>query len=271
MSTPANAANAQSLVAKFISLDETSIAEAIRILAQQDPDLARIVKNLGPPPFWKREPGFPTLVYLILEQQVSLASAKASYERLIAVTGTPLHPEAFLKLNARTLRRIGFSRQKARYCRLLAQSILKKQLDLDALHQMDDVAARTELIRIKGIGPWTADVYLLTALRRPDAWPVGDLALQKAVRRVKRLRKHPSPAKLEHIGKSWRPWRAVAARLLWHDYLSQPKRSTPKSQRNKRPKSPNKLKFHRLPVLAVRKIIYWTDRIYRLDFVDQIA
>jgi DNA-3-methyladenine glycosylase II len=202
-------------VEEIISLDETSLAEAVTFLSQQDPDLARIVENLGPPPLWKREPGFPTLVYLILEQQVSLASAKASYERLIAVTGTALHPEAFLKLNARALKRIGFSRQKARYCRLLAQSIVNKQLDLDAVHQMSDSAARTELIRIKGIGPWTADVYLLTALR-----------LQKAVRRVKRLRKHPSPAKLERIGNSWRPWRAVAARLLWHDYLSQAKRST---------------------------------------------
>jgi DNA-3-methyladenine glycosylase II len=234
MSARANAATAESLVAEIISLDETSIAEAIRILAQRDPDLARIVENIGPPPFWKREPGFPTLVYLILEQQVSLASAKASYERLIAVTGTPLHPVALLKLGARALKRIGFSRQKASYCRLLAQSILKKQLDLDAIHQMDDAAARTELLRIKGIGPWTADVYLLTALRRPDAWPVGDLALQKAVRRVKRLRKHPSAAKLEHIGKSWRPYRAVAARLLWHDYLSQPKRSAVK-KRTKQP------------------------------------
>ncbi|HXN25180.1 MAG TPA: DNA-3-methyladenine glycosylase 2 family protein [Candidatus Dormibacteraeota bacterium] len=232
MGARANGATVKSLVEEIISLDETSLAEAVTFLSQKDPDLARIVKTLGPPPLWKREPGFPTLVYLILEQQVSLASAKASYERLIAVIGPALHPEAFLKLNARTLKRIGFSRQKAGYCRLLAQSILKKQLDLDAVHQMTDSAARTELIRLKGIGPWTADVYLLTALRRPDAWPVGDLALQKAVRRVKRLRKHPSPAKLERIGRSWRPWRAVAARLLWHEYLSQARNQPEEQRRN---------------------------------------
>lgn len=214
----------ESLVRDITSLDEESLEQAARILAQQDPDLARILETWGPPPLWPREPGFPTLVYLILEQQVSLASAKAAYERLIAVAGTPLDPQAFLKLNARTLKRIGFSHQKAGYCRLLAQSLLGKQVDLDSIHRMPDSSARTELIRIKGIGPWTADVYLLMALRRPDAWPVGDLALQKAVRRIKRLRKHPSPAKLEQIGKSWRPWRAVAARLLWHDYLSQANR-----------------------------------------------
>ena len=192
----------------------------MEILARRDDDLAGILQNFGPPPFWRREPGFPTLVYLILEQQVSLASAKAAYERLLSATGTPLQPERFLKLDARALKRVGFSRQKTGYCRLLAQSILERRLNLETIAGLDDEAARAELTRIKGIGPWTADVYLLMALRRPDVWPVGDLALQKAVRRVKRLRKHPAPARLEKIGEAWRPWRAVAARLLWHDYLS---------------------------------------------------
>ncbi len=201
-------------------LDEQSMKQGVKILAECDDDLAGIVKTFGPPPFWQREPGFPTLVYLILEQQVSLASAKAAYERLLAATGTPLHPERFLKLDGRTLKRIGFSRQKAGYCRLLAQSIHERRLNLEDIGELDDEAARVELTRIKGIGPWTADVYLLMALRRSDVWPVGDLALQKAVRRVKRLHKHPSTARLEKIGESWRPWRAVAARLLWHDYLS---------------------------------------------------
>lgn len=194
--------------------------QGLEILAQRDEDLAGIMKNFGPPPFWRRDPGFPTLVYLVLEQQVSLASAKAAFGRLLAATGMPLHPERFLRLGARALKRIGFSRQKTGYCRFLAQSILEGRLDLEAIAKLDDEAARAELIRIKGIGPWTADVYLLMALRRPDIWPVGDLALQKAVRRVKRLRKNPAPARLEKIGEAWRPWRAIAARLLWHDYLS---------------------------------------------------
>jgi DNA-3-methyladenine glycosylase II len=203
-----------------LSLDEELLRQGVRHLAQRDADLAAIVEKWGLPPLWPREPGFPTLVYLILEQQVSLASAKAAYDRLLARINSPLVPGRFLALDARTLKRIGFSRQKAGYCRLLATCVLKNDLDLEAIARLDDDSARAELTRLKGIGPWTADVYLLMALKRPDVWPVGDLALQKAARRVKRLRKHPSPARLEKIGEGWRPWRAVAARLLWHDYLS---------------------------------------------------
>ena len=203
-----------------VVLDEQSIKHGLEFLVRRDEDLAGIVKNFGPPPFWQREPGFPTLVYLILEQQVSLASAKAAYQRLLAAAGSPLRPERFLELDGRHLKRIGFSRQKTGYCRLLAQSIFEQRLSLEAIGGLDDEGARAALTSIKGIGPWTADVYLLMALRRPDVWPVGDLALQKAVRRVKRLRKHPSTARLEKIGDAWRPWRTVAARLLWHDYLS---------------------------------------------------
>lgn len=203
-----------------VSLTEVLLAHGVRSLAQRDGDLAAIVKKWGAPPMWPRDPGFPTLVYLILEQQVSLASAKAAYNRLLAKINSPLVPERFLELHARTLKKIGFSRQKTRYCRLLAGSVLNREMNLDAIAMMDDESARAELTRIKGIGPWTADVYLLMALKRPDVWPVGDLALQKAARRVKRLRKHPSPARLEKLGEAWRPWRAVAARLLWHDYLS---------------------------------------------------
>jgi DNA-3-methyladenine glycosylase II len=203
-----------------VSLTQDLLAHGVRSLAQRDEDLAAIVKKWGAPPMWPRDPGFPTLVYLILEQQVSLASAKAAYNRLLARISSPLVPERFLELHARTLKKIGFSRQKTRYCRLLAVSILNSEMNLDAIGGMDDDSARAELTRIKGIGPWTADVYLLMALKRPDVWPVGDLALQKAARRVKRLRKHPSPARLEKLGEAWRPWRAVAARLLWHDYLS---------------------------------------------------
>lgn len=203
-----------------ISLNEDLLAHGVRFLARRDSDLAAVVAKWGAPPLWPREPGFPTLVYLILEQQVSLASAKAAYERLLARIKSSLIPERLLALDSRTLKKIGFSRQKAGYCRLLADSVLKGRLDLASIAAMDDDSARAALTRIKGIGPWTADVYLLMALKRPDVWPVGDLALQKAARRVKRLRKHPSPARLEKIGEAWRPWRAVAARLLWHDYLS---------------------------------------------------
>lgn len=169
---------------------------------------------------WAREPGFPTLLYIILEQQVSLASARAAYDRLIETIGVPT-PEAFLNLSDSSLKAIGFSRQKARYCRLLAESILIRKLDLATLTALSDDAVRSELTSIKGIGPWTADIYLLMALRRPDIWPTGDMALATAVRRVKGLDSRPSPNELNIIAANWRPWRSVAARLLWHYYLSE--------------------------------------------------
>jgi DNA-3-methyladenine glycosylase II len=200
-------------------LTEERLAHGVRVLSERDPDLARILADLGPPPMWAREPGFPTLIHIILEQQVSLASARAAYERLLAVAA-PLTPLRFLDLDDATLKEIGFSRQKTGYGRNLARAIVEGQLDLAALAGMDDGAARSALTRIKGIGPWTADIYLLMALRRPDIWPRGDLALATAVQRVKGLEIRPTEDELEAIAAGWRPWRAVAARLLWHHYLS---------------------------------------------------
>jgi DNA-3-methyladenine glycosylase II len=199
-------------------LDETTFSQAIRVLISVDMDLAQVVAIHGVPPLWVREPGFPTLVYIILEQQVSLASARAAFERLRAAV-KPLTPKGFLKLNDAELLRIGFSRQKTLYTRLLAESLARRHFDLRYLHDLHDDAARKMLIAFKGIGGWTADIYLLSALRRPDIWPTGDLALATAVQEVKRLRKRPSPEKLEALSVPWRPWRAVAARLFWHAYL----------------------------------------------------
>ena len=200
-------------------LDQANFARGVRELAERDADLATVVKRYGMPPLWVREPGFPSLVYIILEQQVSLASAKAAFDRLNAAA-RPLTPGRFLKLSDVELKRIGFSRQKTRYARLLAMEIQKRRLDLRAMHALPDDAARERLLALKGIGPWTADIYLLSALRRPDIWPVGDLALATAVQEVKRLRERPSPERLEKMSAPWRPWRAVAARLFWHHYLS---------------------------------------------------
>ncbi|MBU0492553.1 MAG: DNA-3-methyladenine glycosylase 2 family protein [Chloroflexi bacterium] len=200
-------------------LTDETLAHGLRVLATRDPDLARILRDLGPPPMWAREPGFPTLVHIILEQQVSLASARAAYDRLLAVA-SPLTPARFLELDAVTLRAAGFSRQKAAYGAHLARAIIAGQLDLTAFDAMDDAAVRAALVRVKGIGPWTADIYLLMALRRPDVWPGGDLALAAAVQEVKQLARRPTPDELHAIGAAWQPWRAVAARLLWHHYLS---------------------------------------------------
>ncbi|PYT93757.1 MAG: DNA-3-methyladenine glycosylase 2 family protein [Acidobacteria bacterium] len=200
-------------------LNEELFAQGVDFLAERDEHLAEVVQTYGRPPLWVREPGFPTLVYIILEQQVSLASAKAAFDRLNAAV-RPLTPVRFLKLTDAELLRIGFSRQKTLYTRLLAESLARRHFDLRYLHDLHDDSARKMLIAFKGIGRWTADIYLLSALRRPDIWPIGDLALATAVQEVKRLRKRPSPEKLEALSAPWRPWRAVAARLFWYAYLS---------------------------------------------------
>jgi DNA-3-methyladenine glycosylase II len=202
-----------------IILNENDFAQRVSVLADRDAHLAEVVQNYGIPPLWVREPGFPTLVYIILEQQVSLASARAAFGRLQHAV-KPLTPQRFLKLKDAELKRIGFSRQKTLYTRLLAESLSRRHFDLRYLHELHDDAARKMLTAFKGIGSWTADIYLLSALRRPDIWPVGDLALATAVQEVKRFRKRPSPDKLEKISAPWRPYRAVAARLFWHAYLS---------------------------------------------------
>jgi len=191
----------------------------VRFLAERDEHLAAVVKTYGQPPLWVREPGFPTLVFIILEQQVSLASARATFGRLKSAAN-PLTPKRFLEFTDAELLRIGFSRQKTLYTRLLAQSLAYRYFNLRDLHELHDDAARKMLIAFKGIGGWTADIYLLSALRRPDIWPTGDLALATAVQEVKRLRQRPSPERLEALSAPWRPWRAVAARLFWHAYLS---------------------------------------------------
>lgn len=208
-------------------LTEEALREASAILAARDPDLARVMETLGPPPLWAREPGFATLVYIILEQQVSLASARAAYNRLAAAIA-PISPQNLLTLSDEELKAIGFSRQKMGYARILARAILDGQIDLESLAAMEDDAVRAALTRIKGIGRWTADIYLMEALLRPDVWPAGDLALAIAVRRVKNLESLPSPSALNEMGERYRPWRAAAARLFWHHYLNTPLQHNPK-------------------------------------------
>jgi DNA-3-methyladenine glycosylase II len=202
-----------------MSLTDATLHCALADLTARDPRLARIVADFGPPPLWARPAGFPTLIHIILEQQVSLASARAAFERLCALA-EPLTPQRFLDLDDVTLKAAGFSRQKTRYGREAARAILAGSLDLDSLDGLDDQAVRVELTRIVGIGRWTADIYLLMALGRPDVWPSGDLALAIAARNALALPAVPPPAELEAIGEAWRPWRAVVARILWQHYLS---------------------------------------------------
>ncbi|MBX3053027.1 MAG: DNA-3-methyladenine glycosylase 2 family protein [Caldilineaceae bacterium] len=200
-------------------LNSEILISASDALASQDPDLAGVIDRFGYPPLWPREAGFPTLLKLILEQQVSLASAQATYDRLLAAVDE-LTPESLLALDDEALRRVGFSRQKSRYGRLLAEAVGSGSLDVESLAHLDDESVRVELQKITGIGPWTAEVYLLMVLLRPDVWPRGDVALATAAQQVKGLPARPSQAELHHLAEQWRPWRSVAARILWHHYLS---------------------------------------------------
>jgi DNA-3-methyladenine glycosylase II len=199
-------------------LDQAGLESAVAELAARDPDLAAIVDRYGVPPLWDRPPGFGTLVHIVLEQQVSLASAQAAYDRLVAATD-PLTPDRFLRLTDAELLAVGFSRQKARYGRALAAAIVDGMLDLDALADEDDAVVQRSLEALPGIGPWTSTIYLLMVLGRPDVWPVGDLALQTAVHEALDLPDRPGPGELAVLGEAWRPWRSVAARLFWLDYL----------------------------------------------------
>ena len=201
-------------------LTKRSFNRALTELADRDPAIRSVIDELGPPPMWVREPGFGTLVHIILEQQVSLASARAAFDRLCAAV-PELSPHGFLKLDDTTLRSIGFSRQKTRCCRTVAAAIDDGSFDLAGLAELGDADAREVLLRLPGIGPWTSDIYLLMALRRPDVWPSGDLAIAAAVHALLVLDERPDTGELKRIGNAWRPWRAVAARVMWHSYLEE--------------------------------------------------
>jgi DNA-3-methyladenine glycosylase II len=207
------------LWAQITHLDIATYGEAALLLGEEDPALGLILSEWGLPPFWQREPGFSTLILLILEQQVSLESGAAMFRRLLDLTGT-VTPETILAAGDLGLRAIGVTRQKAGYLLGLADAVSDGELDLEALDLVAEEDARSKLTAIKGIGLWTADAYLLSALRLPDLFPIGDRALQVGVKEALGLGAVPTPEELEIISAPWRPVRAVAARLIWHRYLA---------------------------------------------------
>ncbi len=194
-----------------------------RALCAQDPDLAAIVRRCGPPPLWGRQPGFSTLVRIILEQQVSLAAARTMYLRLARRVGR-ISPESIAVLGAAGMRELGFTGQKAGYCEQLAIRLSAGELDLGAIARGPDDRGRQALLAIRGLGPWSVDIYYLMALRRPDIWPHGDLALATAVWAAKGTRSRPDAKSLTRMAAQWAPWRSVAARIFWQHYLSTPRR-----------------------------------------------
>jgi len=200
------------------TLTQKTLALAARELAARDALLANIHATYGDPPLWQRAAGFRTLVHIILEQQVSLSSAKSMLLRLERDIH-PFEPERFLELGEMHLRGLGVTRQKSAYVLHLAQSIVGGQLSLNRLSRLSDDQVLVQLMGIKGIGLWSANIYLLMAMRRADIWPAGDLALAVAIKELKGLSARPSPEELELMAEQWRPHRAVAARMLWQYYL----------------------------------------------------
>lgn len=197
----------------------TDYNQEIRRPSAIDRVFTEIIDRCGTPPAWRREPGFATLVQIILEQQVSLTSARATFDRLVTAVEV-LTPAAFCQLDDGQLQRIGFSRQKSRYCRHLAGAMLGNVLVLDRLSHQTDDQVRAALTALPGIGAWTANIYLLMALQRPDIWPKGDIALAEAYRMLAGLAQRPTAEEMEAHSFRWRPWRSTAACLLWHYYLS---------------------------------------------------
>ena len=204
-----------------------ALATGTRELAARDPRLAGIATRLGVPPMWGRRPGFATLVHIILEQQVSIAAARTLFRRLSTRLGG-IRPETVLAAGIEGLRGHGLTRQKSSYCHGLAARVADGRLDLSSVARADESRGRAALLEVPGLGPWSVDIYWLMALRRPDVWPQGDLALAVAMQDVLGLRTRPARDRQARIAGAWAPWRSVAARLLWAHYLAERGQYAPK-------------------------------------------
>ena len=198
-------------------LTEHTLAEGLSVLAAVDPDVARVLDEAGPPSLRRNQAGFEALLRAIVSQQISKAAAATVWARLEKATGG-IAPDALLMLDEEALRGAGLSRQKVAYARGLAEAVVTGGIDLDGLSGRPDEDIVEELVRLKGIGRWSAEIYLLFALGRPDAFPADDLALMIGAQRLKRLDTRPNRTGLTEIAEAWRPWRSPAALLLWHYY-----------------------------------------------------
>ena len=196
---------------------DESLRPALEALAERDRDLAWAYARCGLPPLRSAPLGFPGLIHTIVGQQVSAAAGRAIMGRLEAAV-RPMTPKALLKLDDQALRGVGLSRPKVRYCRGLAEAMASGSLDLDAVHALDDDAAIERITEVRGLGRWSAECYLLFALKRPDVWPADDLAVRTAMQRLKGLSERPGTKVMDRLAEPWRPYRSAAARLLWHTY-----------------------------------------------------
>ena len=202
----------------ILSFTDENFVSICKELIQKDEDLKLIIDEFGYPPIWKRAPSFETIIHIILEQQVSLASALAALtklkEKVINIT-----PQNVLALSSEELKSCYFSRQKILYVQHLANVIMDGQLNLASLAEKDNDTVRSELTKIKGIGNWSVDVYLMMVLQRTDLFPLGDIALIKSVRETKHLSKEIPKEIIADIATQWKPYQTIAAFILWHGYL----------------------------------------------------
>lgn len=190
--------------------------DAVEHLRRSDPVLASVIENVGAFAMTYREPTFETLARAIVFQQLNGKAARTIWQRLVdAAGGEPLAPEALLKLRMPALRRVGLSRQKATYVRELARHVAEGRLDFAAMPTLSDEDVIATLTRVKGIGVWTAHMFLIFALRRPDVLPTGDYGVRAAIKKLYRKRKLPTPRAMENLADSWRPYRSVACWYLW--------------------------------------------------------
>jgi len=187
-------------------------------LARKDKDLKAVIKQHGYPPLWGRVPSFATLIHIILEQQVSLASAKAAFLKLEAKIGH-ITPEKVLVLTDEEMKACYFSRQKIIYARHLANALITDKFSINKIVSLNDEALRNEMKKLKGIGDWTIDVFMMMALHRCDCFPTGDIALMKSIKEVKRLDNNTSKEEVLVIANKWKPYRTIAAFIFWHAYI----------------------------------------------------
>ena len=196
---------------------DESLRPAMEALAERDRDIATAYEACGLPPVRRHAPDFGGLIRIMAAQQVSAQAAGAIIGRLEAELPA-VTPAGFLALDDEAQKRIGLSRPKQRYGRALAEDILSGRIDLNEIREADDETAAALLMQAKGIGRWTAEVYLLFALQRPDVWPAGDLAVQVAAQKLKGLAERPAGEIMIALADDWRPYRSAAARFLWHLY-----------------------------------------------------
>ncbi|MFB9078531.1 DNA-3-methyladenine glycosylase family protein [Flavobacterium procerum] len=194
--------------------------EAIDFLSSKSPIFLEIIEKYGLPPIPKRPQGFETLVLLILEQQVSIDSAKATFMKIKAYT--TCNPETMVILSDEEFRNLGVSRQKTKYIKILAESVLNKDLDIESLASKTAIQVRQELIKLKGIGNWTIDIYLMFCLQEPDLIPLGDIAV---INTIKELLNIYDKQEMENHTEQWSPYRSYATYLLWHYYLKKRNRN----------------------------------------------